>query len=302
MRAGFRRLALVGLGVAALLGAVMSAEGAAPATAPAAGVCLAAADRAARRHAVPPGILRAIALAESGTRRGGGAGPWPWTLNVAGQGMFFDTPAEALKVARQALARGVRSIDLGCFQINHRWHGAGFASLEAMLDPDAGADYAARFLRGLFEESGNWLVASGHYHSRTALHADRYRARIETLLARAGPVHREAVGQPAAVPDDPGGEGHVALAWAAGPRQATLPSGAGALAGFMTRGDAVTRPLVALRSNTPVPPPQTGAAAHARAAGSLFALAAPPEAGGQASAGRRPLIGAAVRPLIASGS
>lgn len=300
MRAAFRRACLAGLGAAALLGAALLAEAAAPARAPASDACLAAADRAARRHAVPPGILRAIALAESGTRRGGGTGPWPWTLNVAGQGMFFDTPDEALEVARQALARGVRSIDLGCFQINHRWHGAGFGSLEAMLDPDAGADYAARFLRGLFEESGNWLVASGHYHSRTARHADRYRAQIETLLDRAGPMRREPAGQHAAVPERPGDGVRVALAREAGPRRAAPPPGAGALPGFVPRGDAAMRPFVGLGANAPVPPHQAGAAGHARAAGSLFALAARPEASGAAAP--RPLIGATAQPLIASGS
>ena len=49
-------------------------------------------------------------------------------------------------------------------QINHRYHGDHFASVEAMFDPARNVDYAARFLKELRAREGNWTmaVATGH--------------------------------------------------------------------------------------------------------------------------------------------
>lgn len=86
-------------------------------------------------------------------------------------------------MARAARDQGRTSFDMGCFQVNYRWHGEHFASLEAMLDPDTNAVYAAQFLAALWRESGSWSVAAGHYHSRTKAHSDRYRQIFERHYA-----------------------------------------------------------------------------------------------------------------------
>ena len=75
--------------------------------------------------------------------------PWPWTVNAEGQGAFYDTKAEAVAAVRAMQARGVRSIDVGCGQINLMHHPDAFASLEQAFDPQANAAYAARFLKEL---------------------------------------------------------------------------------------------------------------------------------------------------------
>ncbi|MGF1445889.1 MAG: lytic transglycosylase domain-containing protein [Pikeienuella sp.] len=149
-------------------------------------LCERAADRAAAEHGVPRDLMRAIALAETGTTRRGRYGPWPWTLNIAGEGRWFDSRAEARAVAEAAIAAGRRSTDIGCFQINWRWHGDGFRSIDAMLDPTTSADYAARFLKRLRGEAGDWVTAAGWYHSRTPAHAERYRGAVARALARIG--------------------------------------------------------------------------------------------------------------------
>ncbi|MGF1554254.1 MAG: transglycosylase SLT domain-containing protein [Paracoccaceae bacterium] len=152
-----------------------------PAASALAGVCEDAGRAAARRHGVPEALMLALARVESGR----GATSHPWAMNVGGAGSFPETRAEAEARARRLVARGA-SFDLGCFQINHRWHGEAFASVEAMLDPAANADYAARFLTRLHAESGDWLTAAGHYHSRTPSLASRYRARVRSAMARLG--------------------------------------------------------------------------------------------------------------------
>ncbi len=171
----------------ALALAVMLAPAPAAATASPSGstaaLCLDAARAAALRHGIPAGMMRAITLVETRRRVGGVSGPWPWTLNIAGQGYWYDTRAEALAHAEGEAARGRRSVDLGCFQLNTRWHGENFNALDKMLEPALAADYAARFLGRLFAETGDWMRAAGFYHSRTPVRARRYRGLVGRALA-----------------------------------------------------------------------------------------------------------------------
>lgn len=141
-----------------------------------AALCLEAAATAAAETGVPLQVLLAVSLTETGRAIGGRLLPWPWTLNIEGDGFWFDTHAEALARARASRAAGRVSFDTGCFQVNYRWHGEAFASLEDMLDPVANAVYAGRFLARLRAETGSWSAAAGAYHSRTPRHATRYRA------------------------------------------------------------------------------------------------------------------------------
>jgi len=147
-------------------------------------LCESAAAQAARETGVPPEVLLAITLVETGRQSGGRLRPWPWAANTEGRGQWFASQQEASQFARETLARGQNSIDLGCFQINWRWHGAQFTSPDALLDPLTSARYAARLLSDLYEELGTWERAAGAYHSRTPRFASRYRARFRQVLAR----------------------------------------------------------------------------------------------------------------------
>lgn len=163
-------------------------------------LCENAARQAARESGVPVDVLLAIALTETGRLRDGIMRPWPWAANLDGQGHWFDTPAHALAFAESALAAGRTGFDLGCFQINWHWHGAHFASPRALLEPLAGARYAAGFLADLAAELGSWERAAGAYHSRTPHLAARYRERFAQL--RAG-LADDALAPPPAGPDAP---------------------------------------------------------------------------------------------------
>ena len=63
-------------------------------------LCDAAAEAAARESGVPVDILLAIARAETGRRSNGVFRPWPWAINDDGQGYWFASEAEALKLVR----------------------------------------------------------------------------------------------------------------------------------------------------------------------------------------------------------
>lgn len=149
-------------------------------------VCDRAATLAARETGVPLSVLRAIALTETGRRQGGALRPWPWTVNMEGKGRWFTDMGEAMAYVEKEMARGAVSFDLGCFQINFRWHGEKFDSVRQMFDPLANALYAGRFLASLHAELGDWSLAAGAFHSRTPEHAGRYRARFDQIRADLG--------------------------------------------------------------------------------------------------------------------
>lgn len=102
---------------------------------------------------------------------------------MEGRGRWFESQAEALAYVRHHHGSGARSFDVGCFQINYRWHGDAFASFEEMFDPRRNADYAAVFLKSLYAELGDWTKAAGAFHSRTEVHAARYRDKFEQIRA-----------------------------------------------------------------------------------------------------------------------
>ena len=103
---------------------------------------------------------------------------------MEGKGFWFETRKEALAFVRKRFSEGARSFDVGCFQINYKWHHQHFKSIEDMFDPVINATYAAKFLNSLYAEKGNWPAAAGAYHSRTPSYAKRYSARFERYLTR----------------------------------------------------------------------------------------------------------------------
>ncbi|MFA7430955.1 MAG: transglycosylase SLT domain-containing protein, partial [Rhodospirillaceae bacterium] len=75
-------------------------------------------------------------------------------------------------------AKGVRSIDVGCMQINLFYHGKAFPDLETAFDPASNVAYAIEFLTNLKTETGSWNAAAVSYHSKTPEYANRYRAKL----------------------------------------------------------------------------------------------------------------------------
>ncbi|WP_233499410.1 lytic transglycosylase domain-containing protein [Pararhodobacter sp. CCB-MM2] len=144
-------------------------------------LCEAAAAAAAREAGVPVDVMLAISLTETGRRSDGRLRPWPWTANAEGEGHWFETRQEAADFARRLLARGQPLFDLGCFQINWRWHGENFSRPEDLLDPMVAGRYAAHLIARLHDEFGSWEGAAGAYHSRTPQYANRYRARFAEM-------------------------------------------------------------------------------------------------------------------------
>lgn len=158
-------------------------------------ICDHAARQVAAQSDVPLAVLRAITRTETGrSTQEGTLMPWPWTVNMQGKGIWFDTEDQARVYVFRHFKKGARSFDIGCFQINYRWHHQGFNSIEEMFDPMLNAKYAAHFLAKLHKELGSWDRAVGAYHSRTEKYAARY---LKKFAAIRDDLSDEAHSQPA---------------------------------------------------------------------------------------------------------
>lgn len=156
MAARTRRRAALALAVAVMSEAVRPAL--------ADGPCEREMARAARDHGVPLGVLYAVALTETGV----GGRLAPWALNIEGRTVIAATPDAALAAFDAARAAGHTLIDLGCMQVNHRYHRHAFTSVAEMLEPRANVQYAARFLSELRRRTGSWTGAVARYHAGAA--------------------------------------------------------------------------------------------------------------------------------------
>ena len=144
------------------------------------GQAIAATERGAR---LPAQLLGTIAVIESGRRdpKTGSVRPWPWTINAENIGSFFDTKEQAIAAVQALQARGVRSIDVGCMQVNLMHHADAFSSLEEAFDPRANVAYAARFLNQLFAQLATWPRAAAAYHSQTPEIGADYERRVMAI-------------------------------------------------------------------------------------------------------------------------
>jgi Transglycosylase SLT domain len=161
---------------------------------PADHVCRQAVASAERAHGIPTHLLAAIARVESGRRdqASGAYNPWPWTINVDGQGSFYDNKMQAVAAATSMRPHVTVSIDVGCMQISLTNHPGAFATMDQAFDPFINADYGARFLVQLFEKTGSWPKAVEYYHSATPELGHDYGQKVyaalpeETRLAATG--------------------------------------------------------------------------------------------------------------------
>jgi Transglycosylase SLT domain len=145
--------------------------------------CGALAERMERLADIPPGLLQAVALAESGRAHPthGDSRPWPWTIRSGVDSFYLPSKETALRKVQELRAAGRSNIDVGCMQINLGYHGTAFASLDEAFDPRRNVAYAAGFLKQLRAETRSWAKATGRYHSADADRGQAYRARVWRL-------------------------------------------------------------------------------------------------------------------------
>jgi hypothetical protein len=169
---GVRRLAVVALalGLAALAPTPAAAQ---PDASPRA-ACLAAVRAAEARHGLPPGLLLAIALAESGLHA--------HALNIGGIAHYPSRAEDARRLLAEAPPAA--SLMVGCVQVNARVHAG---SADWALDPPRAADWAARYLLRHRADHGDWVAAVSRWNGGSAAQRQRLVCRVAAILAELSP-------------------------------------------------------------------------------------------------------------------
>ena len=149
-------------------------------------LCEIAADKAEADYQIKPNLLQTIASVESGrwNAEAGKRVAWPWTVHAKGKGRYYKTKAEAIAAVQDLQRRGVTNIDVGCMQINLKYHGTAFKNLDEAFDPQKNVNYSAQFLRNLYKRNKqNWTKTAMHYHSRNLRRGTNYKNRLEKHYA-----------------------------------------------------------------------------------------------------------------------
>jgi hypothetical protein len=178
-----------------LLGIALLAASPCPSRAGPGEACREQAALVERAAGIPEGLLLAIGKRESGRYdpQSGGVLPWPWAVNREGEDRFFASREQAVAFVAEAQLLGRSSIDVGCFQVNLKYHPTAFASLEEAFDPAANAAYAGRFLTALHDREGSWEGAVASYHSAIPWRGVPYREAVfATWRGLASPLARPA--------------------------------------------------------------------------------------------------------------
>jgi hypothetical protein len=133
-----------------------------------------------RKNHMPSNLLRAVAATESGlwSKDDKKFMAWPWTINVSGKGYQYNSKAEVIAAVKKFQAEGNKSIDVGCMQINLKYHPDAFTNLEQAFEPRYNIAYAAKFITDKYAQTGNWEGAIRNYHNANPEFSDKYIALV----------------------------------------------------------------------------------------------------------------------------
>ena len=127
---------------------------------------------------LPNKLLTSIALVESGIKKSEFKS-WPWTLNVSGKSMYFENKLETLQYLKSNISLK-KSIDVGCMQINTRYHLKNFKDLSHLVEPEENVKYAAIYLLKLYKKYKSWNEAVSRYHSSIPKRKKTYLKKVLT--------------------------------------------------------------------------------------------------------------------------
>ncbi len=144
-------------------------------------VCTVAAQQFEEKYQIKKHLLSTITNVESGrwNQQKQRNTAWPWTVNAQGKGRFFETKQEAIAAVKELQAKGVKSIDVGCMQINLAYHPDAFENLDQAFNPYRNVEYGAKFLKKLYKQKDNdWNKAATAYHSSLPKKAKKYAQKL----------------------------------------------------------------------------------------------------------------------------
>jgi hypothetical protein len=119
---------------------------------------------------IPKNLLQAIATVES--RKS------PWAVFAGGQSAFFKSKEAALKYVNLKNAQGVKVINIGCMQIDYATHKRSFGDVNKIITPYYNIQFAAKYLKRLYQIHGSWADAVRYYNSNDARFNIAYKNRV----------------------------------------------------------------------------------------------------------------------------
>ena len=150
--------------------------------------------KAEQDHDIPPGLLLAMALVESGTN----GEPNALALNVNGRQVTAHNETEAVSRLRASTTKGNQRTNatVGCMQLSVGHHLRRFSTLESMIDPARNATYGAGYLRQHHDELGSWSAAVQRFQGGSARQRIAYQCRVHSALVGLDPVSAKLIEDP----------------------------------------------------------------------------------------------------------
>ena len=143
-------------------------------------LCLIAINDVEKNYNIKKDLLQTIASVESGRyiSKVGKRLPWPWTVQSNGKGKYYKTKEEAINAVKQMQSQGIQNIDVGCMQINLKYHGQSFKNIEEAFEPQNNVAYSATFLQKLNKKNNNWQKTAMQYHSKNISRGTNYKNKL----------------------------------------------------------------------------------------------------------------------------
>ena len=140
--------------------------------------CATSIESVEKKYKIPHKLLSAISLTETGRTVDGAFVSWPWSLNVSGKSFIFDSQENTKNFLQEKIDNKVNNIDIGCMQINYKYHKKSFEDLNSFLDPDKNVEWAAKFLVSLYNKHKSWNIAISRYHSSNPVRMKKYLLKV----------------------------------------------------------------------------------------------------------------------------
>ena len=129
---------------------------------------------------LPPYLLKSISLKETGRwdNKAKESFAWPWTVTSGKWSHYFESKESAIRAVKRLQLRNITNIDVGCMQINLKYHPKAFSSLDQAFDPNSNISYAASFLKKLHRQKKSWHRSIENYHSSNPKYNYKYRNKV----------------------------------------------------------------------------------------------------------------------------
>ena len=93
-----------------------------------------------------------------------------------GKSIYFDAKEDVINYLEKN--KDKKSIDVGCMQINTKYHMSNFSNFAQMIEPKENVKYAAIFLSKLFKRHKSWNEAISRYHSSNPHKQKKYLKKV----------------------------------------------------------------------------------------------------------------------------